>query len=570
MVVKSDGTKWACQSCLKGHRVSGCNHTDRELTLVPKKGRPVTQCQHCRQERKKRSAHVSCDCGEVEKPHHSKEKCIHLREAEERAKAGLQEDHPVQSEERDTAHLAAVAEEQGCCCHHGGKCSLPSRKVQSRNLKMAITSLYIGETTWHMSPACRTRSPCLERTRMRMSKQRHDGRLTVLASQRTSRLTHLPLPLAKLVLSVAVEGCRSRNSRRQISMRPIPSLLALALLDSARHASKAVRCRRNPSRVSQIKHSTLGQASRTDNVGLSQPALTAASSGTQSEIDEISGIDDMYGFGMPSIQEDMSSTDFLGASGAGSPQSNRRSLPPDFLSVLPGTGSEWQPNESGFAASTAQTERKEAPGSGIMNFDNNMWQMPPLLPATELPYRQANFQSTMGQPFSQGFSAASRSGPDPFEELFPGMDCSGTGYSSLNNSQDQDSFSKSVPSNATSAPINFTPSTANGVSTVQTSMAIGHSSGFSSTSTSLPARALACLRRASNSSSIDVGIFERSGLPSFITRIAAWMRHFMGRDVCCLLALIYAHLAFLPSAAFSVQFQARIHPSRVISTTSLD
>ncbi|KAI7656840.1 hypothetical protein KC319_g9647, partial [Hortaea werneckii] len=60
MVVKSDGTKWACQSCLKGHRVSGCNHTDRELTLVPKKGRPVTQCQHCRQERKKRSAHVSC------------------------------------------------------------------------------------------------------------------------------------------------------------------------------------------------------------------------------------------------------------------------------------------------------------------------------------------------------------------------------------------------------------------------------------------------------------------------------------------------------------------------------
>lgn len=27
MVVKEDGTKWACQSCLKGHRVSGCTHT---------------------------------------------------------------------------------------------------------------------------------------------------------------------------------------------------------------------------------------------------------------------------------------------------------------------------------------------------------------------------------------------------------------------------------------------------------------------------------------------------------------------------------------------------------------
>ncbi|KAI7628465.1 hypothetical protein KC343_g5703 [Hortaea werneckii] len=201
----------------------------------------------------------------------------------------------------------------------------------------------------------------------------------------------------------------------------------------------------------------------TDNVGLSQPALTAASSGTQSEIDEISGVDDMYSFGMPSIQEDMSSINFLGTSGTGSPQSNRRSLPPDFFSVLPGTGSEWQPTEPGFAASNAQTERKEAPGPQIMNFDN-MWQMPPLLPATELPYRQASFQSATSQPFSQGFNAASRNGPDPFEELFPGMDCSGTGYSSLNNSQDLDNFSKSVPSNATSAPINFTPSNANGFS----------------------------------------------------------------------------------------------------------
>jgi len=27
MVVKEDGTKWACSSCLKGHRVSGCTHT---------------------------------------------------------------------------------------------------------------------------------------------------------------------------------------------------------------------------------------------------------------------------------------------------------------------------------------------------------------------------------------------------------------------------------------------------------------------------------------------------------------------------------------------------------------
>ncbi|GAB7360521.1 hypothetical protein MBLNU230_g8470t1 [Neophaeotheca triangularis] len=98
---------------------------DRELVLVPKKGRPVTQCQHCRIERKKRSAHVKCDCGEADKPHHPKEKCIHLREAEERIKQGLPSDPP---EEKDKDHLASVAEEQGCCCHHGGKCSCAIKK----------------------------------------------------------------------------------------------------------------------------------------------------------------------------------------------------------------------------------------------------------------------------------------------------------------------------------------------------------------------------------------------------------------------------------------------------------
>ena len=43
-----------------------------------------------------------------------------MREAEERAKGEQIEDHAL---EKDPAHLAAVAEEQGCCCPHGGTCS---------------------------------------------------------------------------------------------------------------------------------------------------------------------------------------------------------------------------------------------------------------------------------------------------------------------------------------------------------------------------------------------------------------------------------------------------------------
>lgn len=92
----------ACEACIRGHRVSGCNHSgqflilppgvamhvlssfnthhhhqqfwkretnrrdtiDRKLLPIAKKGRPVSQCSHCRHMRKSRSAHVKCDCGE--------------------------------------------------------------------------------------------------------------------------------------------------------------------------------------------------------------------------------------------------------------------------------------------------------------------------------------------------------------------------------------------------------------------------------------------------------------------------------------------------------------------------
>jgi len=51
MVLIND-KKFACATCIKGHRVSGCTHTDRPLFEVKKKGRPATQCNFCRDKRK--------------------------------------------------------------------------------------------------------------------------------------------------------------------------------------------------------------------------------------------------------------------------------------------------------------------------------------------------------------------------------------------------------------------------------------------------------------------------------------------------------------------------------------
>ncbi|ENH65452.1 Copper resistance protein CRF1 [Fusarium oxysporum f. sp. cubense race 1] len=87
-----DGEKYACEACVRGHRVSNCQHSDRPLQHINKKGRPVSQCAHCRAMRKSRSAHVKCDCGE------KTSKCAHLQPAVE-------------------GHT------ETCCCNHGGHCS---------------------------------------------------------------------------------------------------------------------------------------------------------------------------------------------------------------------------------------------------------------------------------------------------------------------------------------------------------------------------------------------------------------------------------------------------------------
>ncbi|KAH9927545.1 hypothetical protein B0H21DRAFT_763171 [Amylocystis lapponica] len=55
--------KYACETCIKGHRSSTCKHTDRPLFEIKKKGRPVTQCEHCRELRKTKQVHVKCMCG---------------------------------------------------------------------------------------------------------------------------------------------------------------------------------------------------------------------------------------------------------------------------------------------------------------------------------------------------------------------------------------------------------------------------------------------------------------------------------------------------------------------------
>ncbi|KAF3317405.1 hypothetical protein TWF173_011059 [Orbilia oligospora] len=57
-----DGVTWACETCIRGHRAANCQHIERPLQPLGRKGRPVSQCHHCRSLRHSRSLHTRCKC----------------------------------------------------------------------------------------------------------------------------------------------------------------------------------------------------------------------------------------------------------------------------------------------------------------------------------------------------------------------------------------------------------------------------------------------------------------------------------------------------------------------------
>ncbi|KAF9110994.1 hypothetical protein BGX27_005542, partial [Mortierella sp. AM989] len=61
-----NGQKFACATCIKGHRSTTCNHGERPLHEIKKKGRPSIQCTHCKELRKAKQVNARCICGREE------------------------------------------------------------------------------------------------------------------------------------------------------------------------------------------------------------------------------------------------------------------------------------------------------------------------------------------------------------------------------------------------------------------------------------------------------------------------------------------------------------------------
>lgn len=493
--------------------------TDRELTLVPKKGRPVTQCHHCRLERKKRSAHVSCDCG-TEKPHHAKEKCIHLREAEERVKAGFHDDPHA---ETDPLHLAAVAEEQGCCCHHGGKCTCAILKrepgessaqphgpaVKPRLEKIGSDGAITVFTNGHHKPVHRKNHAaheCGMPYKMPMQRSHTEHNVSVAARRSVdslaldSNMFYQPSDYNPQT-SAPFNTERRRSKSEQPSPKISPSSQTCNGLGDAKLTSidfsTLSQTQTNQSMQSATSEtfsfpsydqmtgvtdgsydpwSALPSADSTgipnnnpfgvwptpiDNSNLAQPALTAASSGSTSEIDDVPPMDDMYGLAMPSIQEDAIDFNMINMPSGNSPQANRRSLPPNFFGnvdlTMAGFQPEWQTQVNNFNNAVEDKARTQQ-NTPSMSFDEP-WQMSTLRPITSVPQRALGGLPAGTRPQSRSVGPASAPSDDIIKQLFPEIDINGnmfgpTSSPQLNMTTDT-TMGELRSTNATSAPIDF-------------------------------------------------------------------------------------------------------------------
>lgn len=409
-----------------------------------------------------------------------------MREAEGRAKGvGFLDDA---QHEKDTAFLVAVAEEQGCCCHHGGKCScallrkdddydddgIPPHGKPAVSKPRLETTRSDGSITvfanGHHKPVHRKNHAaheCGMPYKIPMSRSKTDHDIPLAASRSVDSLNldssavndandcsplntqafHFPRRLSKSEQAspkmmaylfsnaggltddkfTSVDFSDLDHTRTNESATSAPTAFpsfdptsgvsdgGLDAWSAFPSADLAAMPDNNPFGVWPTNHE-IG--------GLAQPALTAASSGTLSEIDEIQVMEDAYALGMPSIQENAPTFDVDANMNGGSPQSNRRSLPPSFFGnsdfAPPALVDEWP-----APLTDAPFDGKSIDNPQSLTL-NDPWQVPGLQPAAGLPRRPTPGPlSPSGRPISLSVGRSSAPSNDIMRQLFPDMDLDG-------------------------------------------------------------------------------------------------------------------------------------------------
>ncbi|QLQ79237.1 hypothetical protein HG537_0B05840 [Torulaspora globosa] len=128
-MVLINNVKYACERCIRGHRVTTCNHTDQPLMMIKPKGRPSTTCDHCKELRKNKKANPTgvCTCGRLEK-----KRLAQKAKEEARAKA----------KEEKRLHDCRCDKQEPCKCHstrrRSRKVSVNHESVRQSNSNVMV------------------------------------------------------------------------------------------------------------------------------------------------------------------------------------------------------------------------------------------------------------------------------------------------------------------------------------------------------------------------------------------------------------------------------------------------
>lgn len=116
---------WQIRDILAVDVILTASCLDRNLIHINKKGRPVSQCVHCRGLRKSRTTHVRCDCGDKKKDGHNTTSLPEGNHA-----GGDRGDHKCKLPHRgdDWGHSLTVGIVEKCRCIHGQRCTCALKK----------------------------------------------------------------------------------------------------------------------------------------------------------------------------------------------------------------------------------------------------------------------------------------------------------------------------------------------------------------------------------------------------------------------------------------------------------
>ncbi|KAI8342619.1 copper fist DNA binding domain-containing protein [Chlamydoabsidia padenii] len=133
MVIVKDGVKHACLQCIRGHRVKKCNHQDRPLIPLLKRGRQVTQCSHCRNLRSSGS-HVKCTCATSTVPNPLNGCLCEVIKTCTCVARHLQDTHTTNETKSMTTPLSPSTKQDNASCHS------PIDAVTEASVKTTLSS----------------------------------------------------------------------------------------------------------------------------------------------------------------------------------------------------------------------------------------------------------------------------------------------------------------------------------------------------------------------------------------------------------------------------------------------